>query len=126
MFVCRCGEQPSFAWSRTWAWVTVEQGPVSIEAWAAGGYRLRAWPPVCEERGRFAGVGEMGPGGVPDGLRVGHRRHIRDLLRGGNHAYSSVPQAGIQVFFVSLVVLDPLWWCWPRSCAGRASGWRPA
>ena len=29
-------------------------------------------------------------------------------MRGGIHAYSSVPQAWIQVFFVSLVVLDPL------------------
>ncbi len=34
--------------------------------------------------------------------------HIRDLVRGGIHAYSAVPQVWIQVFFVSLVVLDPL------------------
>ena len=34
--------------------------------------------------------------------------HIRDLMRGGIHACSSVPQVWIQVFFVSLVVLDPL------------------
>ena len=29
-------------------------------------------------------------------------------MRGGIHAYSSLPRAWIQVFFVSLVVLDPL------------------
>ena len=42
------------------------------------------------------------------GFAQGTGAHIRDLMRGGIHAYSSVPQAWIQVFFVSLVVLDPL------------------
>ena len=42
------------------------------------------------------------------GFAEGTGAHVRDLVRGGIHAYSSVPQAWIQVFFVSLVVLDPL------------------
>ena len=42
------------------------------------------------------------------GFAQGTGAHIRDLMRGGIHVYSSVPQAWIQVFFVSLVVLDPL------------------
>jgi hypothetical protein len=42
------------------------------------------------------------------GFAQGTAAHIRDLVRGGIHAYSFLPQAWIQVFFVSLVVLDPL------------------
>lgn len=42
------------------------------------------------------------------GFVQGTGAHIRDLVRGGLHAYSAIPQAWIQVFFVSLVVLDPL------------------
>jgi hypothetical protein len=42
------------------------------------------------------------------GFAQGTAAHVRDLIRGGIHAYSSLPQAWIQVFFVSLVVLDPL------------------
>ena len=42
------------------------------------------------------------------GFAQGTGAHVLDLLRGGIHAYSSLPQAWIQVFFVSLVVLDPL------------------
>jgi hypothetical protein len=34
--------------------------------------------------------------------------HIIDMSRGGIHAYSSFDQVPIQVFFVGLVVLDPL------------------
>jgi hypothetical protein len=42
------------------------------------------------------------------GFGQGTGAHIGDLVRGGIHAYSLFPQAWIQVFFVSLVVLDPL------------------
>ena len=42
------------------------------------------------------------------GFAQGTGAHVRDLMRGGIHAYSSLPQAWIQVLFVSLVVLDPL------------------
>jgi hypothetical protein len=42
------------------------------------------------------------------GFAQGTGAHIWDLMRGGIHAYSSLPQVWIQVFFVSLVVLDPL------------------
>ena len=42
------------------------------------------------------------------GFAQGTGAHIRDLMRGGIHAYSAVPQVWIQVFFVSLVVVDPL------------------
>jgi hypothetical protein len=42
------------------------------------------------------------------GFAQGTGAHVRDLARGGIHAYSALPQAWIQVFFVSLVVLDPL------------------
>jgi hypothetical protein len=42
------------------------------------------------------------------GFAQGTGAHIRDLMRGGMHAYSLLPQAWIQVFFVSLVLLDPL------------------
>ncbi len=34
--------------------------------------------------------------------------HFLDLVRGGIHAYASFPQVPFQVFFISLVVLDPL------------------
>ena len=33
---------------------------MSIEAAAKGGYRLRAWPPVCEERGLICRGGRDG------------------------------------------------------------------
>jgi hypothetical protein len=42
------------------------------------------------------------------GFAQGTGAHIGDLAHGGIHAYSSLPQSWIQVFFVSLVVLDPL------------------
>ena len=42
------------------------------------------------------------------GFAQGTAAHIRDLTRGGIHAYSTLPQAWIQVFSVSLVLLDPL------------------
>ena len=42
------------------------------------------------------------------GFAQGTGAHIRDLMRGGIDAYSSVPQVWIQVFFISLVVVDPL------------------
>ncbi|GCD35489.1 hypothetical protein OEIGOIKO_03232 [Streptomyces chrestomyceticus JCM 4735] len=34
--------------------------------------------------------------------------HLIDLARGGIHAYAAFPQVPLQVFFISLVVLDPL------------------
>jgi hypothetical protein len=34
--------------------------------------------------------------------------HILDLVRDGIHAYASFPQVPLQVFFVSLAILDPL------------------
>jgi hypothetical protein len=42
------------------------------------------------------------------GFLEGACAHFRDLFRGGIHAYASWPHVSIQVFFVSLVVLDPL------------------
>jgi len=42
------------------------------------------------------------------GFAQGAGAHVRDLVRGGIHAYSSVPQVWIQVFFISLVVVDLL------------------
>jgi hypothetical protein len=82
---------------------------MSIEAGPQGGYRLRAWPPVCEERGLICRGGRDGSWRCTlIGFAQGTGAHVRDLVRGGIHAYSSVPQAWIQVFFVSLVVLDPL------------------
>ena len=42
------------------------------------------------------------------GFAQGTGAHVWDLMRGGIHAYSSLPQAWIRVFFVGLVVLDPL------------------
>ena len=42
------------------------------------------------------------------GFAQGTGAHVRDLARGGIHAYSALPQVWIQVFFVSLVVLDPV------------------
>jgi hypothetical protein len=41
------------------------------------------------------------------GFADGTGAHVRDLARGGFHAYSAVPPV-VQVFFVGLVVLDPL------------------
>ncbi|MDF3143962.1 MULTISPECIES: hypothetical protein [unclassified Streptomyces] len=42
------------------------------------------------------------------GFTEGTGSHIADLVRGGIHAYASFPQVSLQVFFVSLVILDPL------------------
>jgi hypothetical protein len=41
------------------------------------------------------------------GFAEGTAAHVRDLVRGGIHAYASF-QVPLQVFFVSLVVLDLL------------------
>ncbi|MFF4507667.1 hypothetical protein [Streptomyces sp. NPDC001401] len=42
------------------------------------------------------------------GFLVGTRTHVLDVARDGVHAYAMFPQVPLQVFFVSLVVLDPL------------------
>ncbi|MFJ6688622.1 hypothetical protein [Streptomyces sp. NPDC091294] len=42
------------------------------------------------------------------GFLEGSCVHILDLARDGSHAYAAFPQAALQVFFVSLAVLDPL------------------
>ncbi|MFE1863500.1 hypothetical protein [Streptomyces anandii] len=42
------------------------------------------------------------------GFAEGTGSHIADLVRGGIHAYASFPEVPLQVFFVSLVILDPL------------------
>lgn len=42
------------------------------------------------------------------GFAEGACAHISDLVRGGIHAYAAYPQVPLQVFFVCLVVLDPL------------------
>ena len=43
------------------------------------------------------------------GFADGTADHVHWMTRGGIHAYApSYPQIAIQVFFVSLVVLDPL------------------
>ncbi|MGW1163795.1 hypothetical protein ACWD48_37670 [Streptomyces sp. NPDC002519] len=42
------------------------------------------------------------------GFLVGTRTHVVDVARDGVHAYAVFPQVPLQVFFVSLVVLDPL------------------
>ncbi|MEU0411368.1 hypothetical protein ABZ307_26620 [Streptomyces griseorubiginosus] len=42
------------------------------------------------------------------GFAEGTGSHIADLVRGGVHAYATFPQIPVQVFFVSLVALDPL------------------
>lgn len=43
------------------------------------------------------------------GFAEGTADHVRWMTRGGIHAYApSYPQVVIQVFFVSLVILDPL------------------
>ncbi|MGQ4330900.1 hypothetical protein [Streptomyces hayashii] len=34
--------------------------------------------------------------------------HLLDVLRGGFHAYAAFPEISLQVFFVSLAILDPL------------------
>ncbi|MFG2310891.1 hypothetical protein ACGFS9_19780 [Streptomyces sp. NPDC048566] len=39
---------------------------------------------------------------------MGTRTHVLDIARGGVHAYAMFPQVALQVFFVGLVVLDPL------------------
>jgi hypothetical protein len=42
------------------------------------------------------------------GFLEGACSHLLDLAQGGIHAYASFHQVPLQVFFVSLVVLDPL------------------
>jgi hypothetical protein len=42
------------------------------------------------------------------GFLVGTRTHVLDVTRDGIHAYAMFPQVSLQVFFVSLVILDPL------------------
>ncbi|MEU6098334.1 hypothetical protein [Streptomyces sp. NPDC047079] len=42
------------------------------------------------------------------GFLEGSCVHVLDLARDGIHAYASFPQAPLQVFFVSLAILDPL------------------
>ncbi|MEV0637678.1 hypothetical protein AB0I77_22525 [Streptomyces sp. NPDC050619] len=42
------------------------------------------------------------------GFLEGAGAHCLDLIRGGIHAYASFAPVPLQVFFVSLVVLDPL------------------
>ena len=42
------------------------------------------------------------------GFADGTAAHVRALAQGGIHAYSAFPQVPLQVFFVCLVVLDPL------------------
>lgn len=42
------------------------------------------------------------------GFLEGSCVHILDLVRDGLHAYASFPQVPLQVFFVSLAILDPL------------------
>ncbi|MFD8568437.1 hypothetical protein [Streptomyces sp. NPDC059639] len=42
------------------------------------------------------------------GFLVGTRTHVVDVARDGVHAYAMFPQLPLRVFFVGLVVLDPL------------------
>ncbi|MFC4590354.1 hypothetical protein [Sphaerisporangium corydalis] len=42
------------------------------------------------------------------GFAEGTGAHVLDLVRGGVHAYASFAPPPLQVFFVGLVVLDPL------------------
>ncbi|MFF0794880.1 hypothetical protein [Streptomyces spiralis] len=42
------------------------------------------------------------------GLIEGTGSHIADLVRGGIYAYAAFHQVSLQVFFVGLVILDPL------------------
>lgn len=42
------------------------------------------------------------------GFLEGSYVHILDLVRDGIHAYAWFPQVPLQVFFVSLAILDPL------------------
>ncbi|MEW2467970.1 hypothetical protein AB0919_23565 [Streptomyces sp. NPDC046994] len=42
------------------------------------------------------------------GFTEGTGSHIADLVRGGIHAYALFPPVSLQVFFVGLVILDPL------------------
>ncbi|MFF4361163.1 hypothetical protein [Streptomyces sp. NPDC001604] len=42
------------------------------------------------------------------GLIEGTGSHVADLVRGGIYAYAAFHQVSLQVFFVSLVILDPL------------------
>ncbi|MFJ3308435.1 hypothetical protein ACIPSA_36360 [Streptomyces sp. NPDC086549] len=42
------------------------------------------------------------------GFVEGTCAHLLDVARGGIHAYASFQQVALQIFFVSLAVLDPL------------------
>lgn len=42
------------------------------------------------------------------GFLVGTRTHVIDVVRDGTHAYAMFPQVSLRMFFLSLVVLDPL------------------
>ncbi|QEV42747.1 hypothetical protein CP978_33160 [Streptomyces nodosus] len=42
------------------------------------------------------------------GFLEGACAHVLDLARDGIHAYAAFPQVPLQVFFVGLVILDPL------------------
>jgi hypothetical protein len=42
------------------------------------------------------------------GFTDGTAAHARDLAQAGFHAYSGFPQVPLRVFFISLVLLDPL------------------
>ena len=42
------------------------------------------------------------------GFADGTAAHARDLARAGFDAYSGFPQVPLRVFFISLVLLDPL------------------
>jgi hypothetical protein len=42
------------------------------------------------------------------GFTDGTAAHVRDLARAGFHDYSGFPQVPLRVFFISLVLLDPL------------------
>ncbi|KWT61292.1 hypothetical protein ADL21_14190 [Streptomyces albus subsp. albus] len=42
------------------------------------------------------------------GFAQGACAHLLDLIRGGIHAYAAYPHMAFEVYFISLVVLDPL------------------
>ncbi len=67
-----------------------------------------AWAAGCAARGPRCLVGQVGAGGLPDRFADGTAAHARDLARAGFDAYSGLPQVPLRVFFISLVLLDPL------------------
>ncbi|EST19934.1 hypothetical protein M878_40905 [Streptomyces roseochromogenus subsp. oscitans DS 12.976] len=59
------------------------------------------------------------------GFLEGAGSHVLDLVRGGLHAYAAFGPVPLQVFFVALVVLDPLvavLTLWMRPSGVRAAG----